>query len=356
MMKQNSELFTPIKIGDLELKNRIVMAPMTRGRADEDRVPTAIMADYYSRRASAGLIISEATAVSKMGFGWFGAPGIYSAAQIEGWKKVTGSVHATGGKIFAQLWHMGRVSHPDFLDGETPVAPSAVKPEGFTRTAKGKRDYVTPRALTLEEIAATVSAYALAASNAIKAGFDGVEIHGANGYLIDQFLRDGTNKRDDIYGGAKENRSRFLLEVTDAVVAAVGKGRVGVRLSPTGAFNDMSDSNPEELFCYAASELSRRQIAYLHTMEPLPGHPFGSPLERVTPKMRKIFKGPFMVNGGFTGELGAKAIKDGEADLIAYGIPFISNADLVEKIAYGASWNEADFSTFYTGGEKGYLD
>ncbi len=349
-------IFDPISIGDMQLPNRIFMAPMTRGRADAGGVPNALMAQYYSLRADAGLIITEATAISTQGVGWIGAPGIWNEAQVQGWKLVTDAVHARNGHIFLQLWHMGRVSHPDFLGGELPVAPSAIAAHGESTTPAGKKQYVTPRALSVQEIKATVQDYALGAKHAIQAGFDWVEIHGANGYLIDQFIRDGSNKRTDEYGGSIENRLRFLWEVTEAVVAAVGAKKVGVRLSPRGAYNDMHDSDPIKTFCSAAEMLSAQKIAYLHTLEPLPGHMMASEGERVTPHIRKVFPGVIVTNGGYNLELANKAIADNEADAFAFGVPFLANPDLVARFSKHTALNPPDFATFYTSGAKGYTD
>lgn len=349
-------IFDPITIGDLQLQNRIFMAPMTRGRSDLGGIPNTLMAKYYSLRADAGLIISEATAISPHGAGWLGAPGIWNEAQVKGWKLVTDAVHAMKGHIFLQLWHMGRVSHPDFLEGELPVAPSEIAAQGETTTPAGKKKYVTPRALTVQEIKTTIQDYALGAKHAIQAGFDGVEIHAANGYLIDQFIRDGSNKRTDEYGGSIENRLRFLLEVTSAVIAAVGANKVGVRLSPKGAYNDMHDSDPGKTFCSAAEMLSGLKIAYLHTMEPLPGHMMAAEGERITPHIRKIFTGTLVTNGGYNLELANKALANNESDAFAFGVPFLANPDLVARFRKNVALNIPDFNTFYTPGSKGYTD
>jgi N-ethylmaleimide reductase len=350
-------LFEPITIGDLALPNRIVMAPLTRGRAGAERIPNDLMVEYYSQRASAGLIITEATQISPQGAGWVDSPGIHEPEHIRGWQRVTDAVHAEGGRIFLQLWHMGRASHPDFHNGKLPVAPSAIAIRGDgIRTPQGKKPYVAPRALDLTEIPGVVQQYVAAARNAQEAGFDGVEIHGANGYLIDQFLRDGSNQRTDSYGGSVANRARFLLEVTEAVVAAWSPERVGVRLSPTNNFNDQSDSDPEETFVYAAGQLNRFGLAYLHVLEALPGHMLAAPGPRVTPSIRRNFRGPLMVNGGYTAELASQAIDAGDADLVAFGVPFIANPDLVERFRSGAPLNPPDVPTFYSTGPKGYID
>lgn len=329
---------------------------MTRGRSDPGGIPNNLMAEYYSKRADAGLIITEATAISPHGAGWLGAPGIWNEAQVKGWKLVTDAVHAMKGHIFLQLWHMGRVSHPDFLEGELPVAPSEIAAQGDTHTPAGKKQYVTPRALSMQDIKATIQDYALGAKHAIQAGFDGVEIHGANGYLIDQFIRDGSNKRTDEYGGSIENRLRFLLDVTNAIIAEVGANKVGVRLSPKGAYNDMHDSEPIKTFCSAAEMLSGLKIAYLHTMEPLPGHMMAADGERITPLIRKVFTGMLVTNGGYNLELANKAIANNEADAFAFGVPFLANPDLVERFRKNITLNAPDFNTFYTPGPKGYTD
>ena len=349
-------LFDPLRLGDYHISSRVMMAPLTRGRAEAGAVPGPIMADYYAARADAGLLISEATAISPQGYGWVNAPGIWNEAQVKGWRHVTRAVHHRNGRIFLQLWHMGRVSHPDFQDGALPVGPSAVVAKGEAHTPLGKKPYVTPHALSIDEIAATVKDYADAARRAIDAGFDGVEIHGANGYLIDQFIRDGSNQRSDAYGGSVDNRLRFLCEVTKAVVDAIGAGRVGVRLSPVGAFNDMHDSHPVTTFCRAAELLNPFNLAYLHTMEALPGHMMAGEGERVTPHIRKIYKGVLVTNGGYDMARANAAIAAGEADAIAFGVPFIANPDLVARFRRNAPLNPPDFSTFYTPGAKGYTD
>lgn len=356
-MKQIFTLFTPFTIGDLELPNRLVMAPLTRGRADDGSIPNELMVEYYRQRGSAGLIISEATHISPQGRGWVGAPGIHTSDQMRGWQRVTDAVHVEGGRIFLQLWHMGRASHPDFHEGELPVAPSAIAiSNDHIHTPQGKKPYPVPRALEREEIPGVVQQYVAATKLAQQAGFDGVEIHGANGYLIDQFLRESSNQRTDDYGGSIENRVRFLLEVTEAVVSAWRPERVGLRLSPTSGFNDQRDSNPEALYTHAAQQLNRFNLAYLHLLEALPGHMLEGPGPRVTPSIRKAFRGPLMVNGGYTAELGAQAIERGETDLIAYGVPFLANPDLVERYRTGAPLNAPDFATFYAAGAKGYTD
>ncbi len=285
-------LFKSIRVGDLNLPNRIVMAPLTRCRASAGRVPNALMAEYYAQRAGAGLILSEATSVSPQGVGYPDTPGIWSDQQIQGWKLITSAVHAAGGRMFLQLWHVGRVSHPDFLDGELPVAPSAIAPRGHVSLLRPQREYVTPRALEISEITGIVEAYRRGAENAKQAGFDGVEIHGANGYLLDQFLQDSTNKRNDAYGGPIENRARLMLEVTDAAISVWGAGRVGMHLAPRGDAHTMGDSNPLSTFGYVAEQLDKRGIAFIFTRESLGEN-------RIGPELKKRFKGVLIANEGF---------------------------------------------------------
>ncbi len=351
-------LFTPFTMGDVELPNRILLAPLTRGRTGADRVPNDIMIEYYRQRATAGLIITEATIISPQAAGYVNTPGIYNRQQVRGWQRITEGVHAAQGRIFLQLWHMGRSSHPDFQPGGAlPVAPSAIAIRGAEcHTFMGKKPYPVPRALEIGEIPGIVADYANATRLARDAGFDGVEIHGANGYLIDQFLRDGTNRRTDRYGGSVENRARFLLEVTEAVVGAWRPERVGLRLSPTGAFGDMSDSNPAAIFGHAVAQLNQFGLGYLHVTEPLPGHPFGTDLPPVAPLLRRTFQGPFIINGGYDAQSGARAIDEGEADLVSYGVPFLTSPDLVERFRIGEPLNPPDVATFYRGGAKGYID
>ena len=352
-----STLHTPIIVGKLTLPNRIFMAPLTRGRAGESRIPNDLMVEYYRQRATAGLIITEATAVCKSGYGWFGAPALYNDEQQEGWRKVTGAVHGAGGKIFLQLWHMGRVSHPDFLDGKQPIAPSPIAAEGESHTPFGKKAYVVPREINEQDIKELVQSYADSARRAINAGFDGVEVHSANGYLLDQFLRDKTNKRQDQYGGSIANRMRFPLEVIDAIVEAVGKERVGVRISPVNPFNDISDSDPHSLFVGYAEELDKRGLAYLHVLEGLPGHfLYGEGYEPVLPAIRRIYSGVLIANGGYSLESGNELLNTGGSDAIAFGVPFIANPDLVERYKNNAPLNAPDFATFYTAGPEGYTD
>lgn len=349
-------LFTPFQFAGLELSNRMVMAPMTRGRAELDGTPNDLMAEYYGQRSTAGLIITEATSISPQGTGWFGAPGIYTDAHVEGWRKVTEAVHREGGKIFTQLWHMGRVSHPFFQGGKLPVGPSAIAAKGEAHLPSGNEPYVTPRPLETSEIPAIVEDYARATRRAREAGFDGVELHAANGYLIDQFLRDGSNQRQDRYGGTIPNRARFLLEVAEASAAAWSPTRVGVRLSPLGQYNDMKDSNPRELFTYAAEQLNELELAFLHVSEALPGHWSHVPGEPVWPHLREVFKAPFIINGGYDATTAHLAISTGKTDLVGFGTPFLANPDLVERFRTGTPLNPPDAGTFYSRGREGYID
>jgi N-ethylmaleimide reductase len=349
-------LFEATQMKGLALANRMAMAPLTRGRAGQQRTPNALMAEYYGQRATAGLIIAEATAISVQGYGWNGSPGIYTQAHVDGWKGVTRAVHERGGKIFLQLWHMGRVSHPDFQDGATPVAPSAIQVAGDSYTPSGRKPYVMPRAMTVQEITSTVRDYAQATQRAREAGFDGVEVHAANGYLIDQFLRDSSNQRTDAYGGGIQQRQRFMLEVVEAVVGAWSADRVGVRLSPKINFNGMSDSQAPETFVQAAKALNRFGLAYLHIFESLTPDAIAKPEFRIHPRMRAAFDGYFILNGSYDAASGAAALQAREADLIAYGRPFLANPDLVARYRRGSPLNKPDVSTFYTDGAKGYTD
>jgi 2,4-dienoyl-CoA reductase-like NADH-dependent reductase (Old Yellow Enzyme family) len=344
-----STLFDPIQIGDLQLSNRIVMAPLTRCRAEPGRVPGELMVEYYRQRASAGLILTEATSVTPMGVGYPDTPGIWSAEQIQGWRKVTDAVHAAGGKIILQLWHVGRISDPVYLDGQLPVAPSALKPAGHVSLLRPKKDYETPRALETAEIPAIVEAYRKGAENAKEAGFDGVEIHGANGYLLDQFLQDGTNQRTDAYGGSLENRARLMLEVTDAAVSVWGAGRVGVHLAPRADSHDMGDSNLAETFGYVARELGKRGIAFICTREKEGADSLG-------PQLKQIFGGVYIANEGFTKDQANAWLVEGKADAVAFGVPFIANPDLVKRLEQDAPLNEPRFDTFYGSTPEGYID
>ncbi|VAX19087.1 NADH:flavin oxidoreductases, Old Yellow Enzyme family [hydrothermal vent metagenome] len=355
-MTQAKDIFSSIKIGPLNLPNRIVMAPMTRCRAGEGNVATPLMAKYYSQRASAGLIVSEGSQVSTKGAGYPSTPGIYSAEQVEGWKLVTDAVHKEGGHIFLQLWHVGRISHPDYQGGEAPVAPSAIAPAGEAATYEGMKAFVTPRALGTDEVASIVKQFQDGAKNALEAGFDGVEIHSANGYLLDQFLRDSTNKRDDNYGGSVENRARLLVEIIEAVGTVYENNRVGVRLSPSGAFNDISDSDPEKLFGYVAEQMNRFDLAYLHIVDALESDIRHGAKVVALPYLRKFYKGKIIICGGYDKQKGNRVIAEGNADAVAFGQLFISNPDLPERLKADAPLNETDPPTFYGGGEKGYVD
>ena len=350
-------LLSPYRLGDLDLSNRLVMSPMTRSRALEGNVPNPLAATYYAQRASAGLIVTEATQVSPQGVGYIRTPGIHSSAQVAGWRAVTDAVRKAGGKIFAQLWHVGRVSHPDFHDGALPVAPSALPVEGEAFTTRGRTKLVTPRALGADELPGIVAQFRTAAEHAKAAGFDGVELHGANGYLLDQFLRDGSNRRTDAYGGSIQNRARLPLEVVDAVSAVWGSQRVGYKLSPYFCGYSMSDSNPIETFSFIASELGKRSLLYLHVTEPGAG-PAAAPAGtgRATPVLRRKFKGALIANGGYDARSAREAIARGEADLVAFGVPFLANPDLPARYRSDAALNSPDPATFYAGEEKGYTD
>ena len=353
-MSEIKTLLNPIKIGSLELKNKIVMAPLTRCRADENHNPTDIMAKYYAQRASAGLIIAEATMVMQHNSAFGGRePGIYSQAQIEGWKKVTEAVHQKGGKIVLQLWHGGRACHPFLNQDHVPVAPSAIAIEGETFTPKGKVPYVIPRALELKEIPGIIEGFVIAAKNAKAAGFDAVEVHAANGYLLDEFMRDSANKRTDMYGGSIENRCRLLLEVTKAVIHIWGADKVGVRLSPLNSYNSMIDSNPQKLTAYVVSELNQLNIAYLHMMR---SDFFGIQKGDVMAEARESFKGTIIGNMGYSPEEAAASIEKGLINAIAFGHHFVSNPNLVEKIKNGVALIEPDQNTYYTNDAKGYTD
>lgn len=350
------DLLSPIDVGEYRLNNRIFMAPMTRCRSVHNNVPNEMMVQYYTQRASAGLIITEATQISTKGIGYPYTPGIHTAEQVEGWKKVTQSVHEKGGRIFLQLWHVGRISHPAFHNGELPVAPSAIKPSGSIYTYEGMKEFVTPHPLSTGEIKNIVEDYIAGAKNAMEAGFDGVEIHGANGYLIDQFLRDGTNQRTDEYGGSVENRARFLCEIVEAVCAAVGSNKTGVRLSPSGTFNDMKDSDPQKHFSYICERLNTYNLAYLHIIDALEGdirHGANVVELRI---LRDAYKGILIANGGYTFERGNQTIRDGLADAVAFGALFLANPDLPERFKTHSELNTPDPASFYTQDETGYLD
>ncbi len=354
-----ASLLQPFGLHDLTLPNRVVMAPLTRGRAGPTRIPNSLMAEYYTQRAGAGLIISEATTISEQANGWLESPGIYSDAMVDGWKGVTAAVHAAGGRIFLQLWHMGRASHSDFHGGRLPVSASAVKIEGDgIHTPLGKKPYEVPRALETWEVPGVVADYGRAAARASEAGFDGVEIHAANGYLIDQFLQSKTNHRTDDYGGSIEKRSRFLKDVVEAVVAEWPAGRVGVRIAPNGVFNDMGSPNYREQFLHVAGLLDRYPLAYLHVMDGLAFgfHKLGEPMTLA--EFRQAFRGPLMGNCGYDVATAERAVAAGEADLIAFGRPFISNPDLVERFRQGWTLAEpAEMSSWYSPtGPRGYTD
>ncbi|WP_438864297.1 alkene reductase [Neptunicella sp.] len=342
-------LFDPIQLGDLSLPNRIIMSPLTRCRASEGRVPNALMAEYYTQRASAGLIISEATSVTPMGVGYPNTPGIWSDDQVEGWKKITDAVHKAGGRIVLQLWHVGRISDPVYLDGQQPVAPSAIAAQGHVSLVRPEKNFETPRALSETEIPAIVEAYRQGAENAKKAGFDGVEIHGANGYLLDQFLQTSSNHRKDNYGGSIENRARLMLEVTDAVISVWGAGRVGMHLSPRADAHDMGDEDLAATFGYVAKELGKRNLAFIFTRE----H-FDEPA--LTPALKQAFGGKLIANEKMTSERAEQLLADGTADAIAFGKAYIANPDLAERLRVNAPLNELDASTMYGSGPKGYTD
>ena len=352
------DLFSPIDLGPLTLPNRIFMAPLTRCRASEGHVPNDLNVEYYAQRASAGLIISEATSVSPRGYGYPNTPGIHTDSHVAGWRKVTDAVHSKGGHIYLQLWHVGRISHPAYQeDGTQPIAPSAVKPKGQIFTGTGMEEYVTPRALEIGEIPGIIEEYIHGARLAKEAGFDGVEIHNANGYLLDQFLRDGTNQRGDSYGGSVQNRARLTLEVTEAVCAVWGADRVGIRFSPSGVFNDMSDSNPLETFGHVLQELNRFGLAYAHITQVTAQDIAHGAVAGVGPKELKPFwNGKIVSAGGFTLETGNRALAEDWADAIAFGVPFISNPDLPERFRRNGPLNQPEEASFYGGAEQGYTD
>lgn len=348
------DLFSTANIGELTLKNRMVMAPMTRNRATKDNVPQAMNVKYYRQRASAGLIITEASQVSAAGVGYPATPGIYNDEQVAGWRKITDAVHEEGGRIFIQLWYCGRISHPDLLpEHQTPVAPSAIKPEGEAITFEGMKPFVEPRALQIDEIQTIVTQYKNAAEKAKQAGFDGVEIHAANGYLIDQFLRDGSNHRSDEYGGNEANRMRFLNQIIDAVCEIWPSQQVGVRLSPENRFNSIDDSAPQAHFAYFVSQLNGRGLAYLHVLE---GDMLGGERQVDYRALRDAYAGIYMANNGYDKARAQAAISNGDCDLVAFGIPFIANPDLVYRYQHDLPLNEADQVTFYGGDEAGYTD
>jgi 2,4-dienoyl-CoA reductase-like NADH-dependent reductase (Old Yellow Enzyme family) len=342
-------LQNPLQVGALSLPNRVILAPLTRCRASAGRVPNELMAQYYCQRSTAGMIISEATSISAMGVGYPNTPGIWSQEQVAGWKLVTEAVHNAGGRILLQLWHVGRISDPVYLDGQLPVAPSAIRPEGHVSLIRPKKAFVTPRALELKEITEIVGQYRRGAENAQRAGFDGVEIHGANGYLLDQFLQDGTNKRTDEYGGPIENRARLMLQAVDEAIAVWGANRVGLHLAPRRDSHDMSDSNPGETFGYVAREMGRRKIAFICARESLVE-------PRLGPELKKLFGGVYIANEGMTKESAEELLNKGEADAVAWGKLFLANPDLPERFAENKQLNTPDPETFYASGAKGYVD
>ena len=352
----DAKLFDTYQLGPNKLANRTVMAPLTRNRALDGMVPNPLAIEYYGQRASAGLLITEASQVSQQGQGYQDTPGIYSKDQVTGWRKVTDRVHERGGKIFLQLWHVGRISHTDLQSGgQAPVGPSAVPAKGKTFVGGKFVDVSAPRALELSEIPGIIEAFKTGAANAIAAGFDGVEVHGANGYLLDQFAKDGANKRTDAYGGSIQNRAKLMLEVTKAVAGEAGPDRTGIRLSPVTPANDISDSNPQPLFDYITDQLSALKLVYIHVIEGATGGPRDiAPFDYAS--LRNRFKGTYIANNGYDYALAKKALEENKADLIAFGKPFISNPDLVERLKTGAPLNDADRNTFYGGGAKGYTD
>jgi len=350
-------LFDPIRLGAILARNRILMAPLTRGRGTMDHVPTSMMIDYYRQRAGAGLILTEATGISAQGLGWPHAPGIWSAAQVEAWRPITAAVHQAGGLIFSQLWHMGRLVHPSLPGRGQPISSSATTMTGLARTYEGKQPHVQARAMTAEDIRSVLGDYRTAALNARAAGFDGVEIHAANGYLIDQFLRDNANFRDDAYGGSIENRIRFLIEVTETVVEAVGADRTAVRLSPNEERQGVNDSNPGPLFEAAATALSKLGIAFLEVREPgFEGTNGRAERPPIAPRMHAAFDGPFVLNSDYDGARAQAALDAGEADAVSFGRPFIANPDLPARLAKGMPLAADEMATWYEGGKRGYID
>ena len=352
-----TDLFSPARFGAIELANRVVMSSLTRNRAGPGNVPTPLSAEYYRQRASAGLILTEATPICAEGHGYPRTPGIHTREQIAGWKRVTEAVHGAGGKIALQLWHVGRISHPDLQPGGArPVAPSAIRPPGQVYTGQAMKDFVTPRALETAEIPALIATYAQAAHHAMEAGFDGVELHGGNGYLLDQFLRSSTNRRDDAYGGAKENRARLLLEVMEAVCSAIGSDRVGLRLSPVTTFNGMADDDPQDTFDYVVTQLNPLQLAFLDVLQGTGGESREQWVPFDYERLRALYSGNFIRNNGYDFAMAQAAVTSGAADAIAFGRLMLANPDLVERLRLGAPLNAPDPETFYSGEEKGYTD
>jgi 2,4-dienoyl-CoA reductase-like NADH-dependent reductase (Old Yellow Enzyme family) len=342
-------LLDPIRVGALELPSRIIMAPLTRCRSRQGRVPNELMLEYYVQRAGAGLIITEATSISAMGVGYPDTPGIWSDEQVAGWKRITQAIHNAGGRIISQLWHVGRVSDPVYLNGALPLAPSAIAPAGHVSLIRPQKPFVTPRALALDEIPAIVAEYKRAAENALAAGFDGVELHGANGYLLDQFLQDSSNHRTDAYGGPIENRARLMLEAVDAAISVWGPDRVGLHLAPRGDAHGMGDSNPAATFGYIAREVGKRGIAFICARESL--------LEpRLGPELKRVFGGVYIANEGLTKEMAERLLANDEADAAAFGRLFIANPDLPRRFARNAGLNEPDITSFYSSGPHGYID
>jgi N-ethylmaleimide reductase len=349
-------LFDPITLGAIQAPNRIFMAPLTRGRASRAHVPTALMAEYYAQRASAGLILTEATGISQQGLGWPSAPGIWSAEQVGAWKKIVSGVHAAGGRIVCQLWHMGRIVHPDFLGGKAPVSASATTAPDWARTYDGKKRYTEARPLELDEIPGLIRDYQRAARNALEAGFDGIQLHAANGYLIDQFLRDGTNRRTDRYGGSVDNRIRLLVEVTEALIDVAGAERTGVRLSPNDDPQGCGDSDSATLFSRAAGALNSLNIAFLEMRASRPGSSFRPATRQVTPLIRRAFKGALVLNSDYSFKEASQALQNGEADAVAFGRLFLANPDLPARFAHNGGLNVPHPTTFYTPGHAGYTD
>lgn len=347
------KLFEPLQVGSLTIPNRMIMAPLTRTRAGLEHLPNSLMAEYYAQRASAGLIIAECTMILPNTSAFIAEPGIYSGEQVEAWKQVTTAVHQKGGEIFLQIWHAGRAAHPNMCDGQQPISASAIAVEGDTHTPQGKADYVVPRAVQVDEIPTLIKAFAHAARNAIQAGFDGVEVHAANGYLIDQFLRDGSNKRTDNYGGSVENRARFLFEVLTAVAAEMGSERVGLRLSLLNSYNSMIDNDPVGLASFLGERLNAFKLAYVHMMR---SDFFGIQKGDVLTPMRAAYQGVLISNMGYSAEEAEQAVADGQVDAVAFGTGFLANPDLPERIRTGAAWNAPNPNTFYTPGLEGYTD
>jgi N-ethylmaleimide reductase len=351
-----TSLFDPITVGAIDAPNRIMMAPLTRGRATRSHVPTPLMGEYYSQRASAGLIISEATGITQQGLGWPNAPGLWSREQVNGWKSVVRAVHDAGGHIVAQLWHMGRLVHPDYLGGAQPVSASATTAPGNAHTYEGSKPYAKSRALEPREIKQIIDDYGVAAGHAMSAGFDGVQLHAANGYLIDQFLRDGTNRREDSYGGPVENRIRLLIEVTQTLIKAAGAERTGVRLSPNDDPQGCGDSESETLFTKAAEALDKLGIAFLEMRASRPESTFRPATRQLVPAVRRVFKGTLILNSDYSLDDASQALRLGEAEAIAFGRPFLANPDLPARLAKRAELNAPNTKTFYTPGPSGYTD